>query len=473
MEPTLKTKPRNYFTGVYPVKCNYHFIGATFLLTLFFSLGIFGAAGRAEAVYPVAGQRKLSLAGFLFPFCVFFAGLAIASPAYGAEYYVRTDGNNSCSGLVNQVGTSGSCAWRTLQYAADTVVTGDTVNVADGNYAGFMIQTAGALGAPINFQAIGSGANITSRNPTTADGINIEAWGDDPADYITIDGFNVYNQPRMGIRAIAGTGIVIKNCISHNNTSNGIFSGDTPGIQVLDNTVYANGSSAFEHNIYISNAQSDNPVIRGNVVRDSNAGNGLQLNGDWEMGGDGYIDNAMIENNIVYNSHFKGFSLISVRNAIISNNITYGNHGAGGVHIVEQLDSHYSSGNTVVNNTLDETATACVRINAGNTANVVFNNVCLGSTGIAFEGSGNFQSNNLTATAGFTNRASHDYSLTPGAAQIGAGLASYQSRIAPAVDFLGTVRPQGGSYDVGAYEFVGGGTPDLTPPVLPGGLNVH
>lgn len=415
-------------------------------------------------------------------FCACGAFLALPIVAQAATYYVRTDGNNNCSGLVNVGGASGECAWRTLQYAADTVVAGDTVNVADGNYVGFMIQTAGTLGAPITFQSIGDGANITTRNATTPDGINIESWGDDPADYIIIDGFNVYNQPRMGVRAIGGTGIVVQNTVAHDNDDCGIFTGWTPNFSVLNTTTYNNGSTLMQHNIYISNSTSDNPIVRGNIAYDSGGGNGIQLNGDWESDDfppvgdqDGFIDNALIENNILYGNYAKGFSLISVRNSMIRNNITYNNGipdgSAGGIHIVQQMDSHYSSGNTVVNNTMDEPAVACVRINALNTANVVFNNICLGNSGIVFEGSGNFESNNSNSTAGFTNRASHNYTLLEGAVQIGAGLALYQSRPAPTTDFLGTARPQGGTYDIGAYEYIIS-SGDTVAPVSPSGLSV-
>jgi hypothetical protein len=375
----------------------------------------------------------------------------------GNTYYVRPDGHDTATG-VNNSSNSSTGAWLTLQHAADTVAAGDTVLVADGTYAGFYVETSGISGSPITFRAIGTGANITSRNTRTADNINVESWTATPASYITIDGFNVSAATRVGIRAIAGTGIILQNNIIHNNADCGILTAGTPSIQVLYNTAYSNGTTGQMHNIYVSNAGSDSPVIRGNIAYSAGGGNGIQLNGDYTSGGDGYIDNAIIEDNIVYSNHQKGFSLISIRNGIIRNNITYNNgSSAGGIHLVQQGGTYYSTGNIVVNNTLDEPNIACVRINANNTANIVFNNICIGSTGIVFEGSGNFQSNNLSSTNGsgiFLNYAGHDYHLVAGSPAIDAGLSAYQSAAAPSVDFIGTARPQGASFDNGAYEFI-------------------
>ena len=385
----------------------------------------------------------------------------------GNIYYVRPDGHDSASGKGNTSNTS-TGAWLTLQHAANLVAAGDTVYVADGNYAGFMLRASGTSSMPITFQAIGTGANIISRNATTSDGINIESYSSILPSYIVIDGFNVSNQPRMGIRVIGGTGVVIKNNTVRNSLDCGIFSGNTPSIQVLDNTTYNNGTTGLQHNIYVSNAASDNCVIRGNIVYGANGGNGIQVNGDYLEGGDGYIDNAIIEDNIVYSNRQKGLSLISIRYATVQNNVIYNNGtSAGGIHIVDQQGSHYSINNMVVNNTIDEPSIAAVRINSGSTGNTVFNNICIGSTGIVFEGSGNYQSNNYSSTGGsgiFANYAGHDYRLSAASPAIGYGLATYQSDTPPALDIIGTTRPQNGVIDAGAYEYIS--ATDTSKPVV-------
>jgi len=417
-------------------------------------------------------QYKLLVAA-VFAFALFM----FCADADAATYYVRPDGHNGASGANNNSNAS-TGAWLTLQHASDTVGPGDTVLVADGTYAGFYVETSGTSGNPITFRALGTGSNITSRNSRTTDNINIESWESWMADYITIDGFNVSGATRMGIRAIGGTGIVVKNNTVYNNGDCGIFTGGTPDFSAIDNVAYNNGSTLFQHNIYISNADSDNPIVRGNITYAAGGGNGVQLNGDWLEGGDGYIDNAIIEDNISYDNAAKGFSLISVRNGIIRNNITYDNGipagSAGGIHIVEQQSSHYSSGNTVVNNTMDEPGVACVRINALNTANVVFNNICIGDRGIVFEGSGNFQSNNYSASSAgsavFVNAASHNYHLLSNSPAKDYGIATYRSKSAPTVDFESAARPSGAGYDAGAYEYQEAG--DITPPSAPSGLRV-
>ena len=64
--------------------------------------------------------------------------LLSSTVAYGATYYVRTDGNNANAGTTN----SAAGAWRTIDWAADHVGAGDTVRAQNGTYP--EVVTAGA-----------------------------------------------------------------------------------------------------------------------------------------------------------------------------------------------------------------------------------------------------------------------------------------------------------------------------------------
>lgn len=77
----------------------------------------------------------------------------LSQTAMGATYYVRTDGNNSNTGLTDSAGG----AWLTVQKAADTMVAGDTVIVGNGTFPEIVATKAnGSSGSPVTFQ--GSGA---------------------------------------------------------------------------------------------------------------------------------------------------------------------------------------------------------------------------------------------------------------------------------------------------------------------------
>ena len=78
--------------------------------------------------------------------------------AFGAAYYVRTDGNNSNAGTTDSAGG----AWLTVQKAATTMVAGDTVTVKNGRFPEYVtVSTAdGSSGSPIRFIAESTNAVV-------------------------------------------------------------------------------------------------------------------------------------------------------------------------------------------------------------------------------------------------------------------------------------------------------------------------
>ncbi|MBW2455498.1 MAG: right-handed parallel beta-helix repeat-containing protein, partial [Deltaproteobacteria bacterium] len=210
------------------------------------------------------------------------AGALIASTAHAETYHVDPGGSDGATGL------SGA-PWATLQHAADQVVAGDTVMVAAGTYVGFALTTGGTDGSPITFQAA-EGVTVDTDNGSTPDGINVEG-----ADYVVIEGFNLVGLTRAGIRCALSNFVTIRNNTAADNGVWGIFSGFCDDILVEANDC---SGSVDEHGVYVSNS-ADRPTVRGNVLWNNNA-NGLHMNGDSGMGGDGVIEEALVEGNIIF-----------------------------------------------------------------------------------------------------------------------------------------------------------------------------
>ena len=205
---------------------------------------------------------------------------------------------------------SSSSPWRTLQHAADVVNAGDTVIVRAGNYAGFYLTSDGTAASRIVFQAE-AGVTINQRNAITPDGINLEG-----ADYVTVEGFNVVGMPRTGIRSVLNHDVIIRNNRLDKNGKWGILTGFSDDLLIESNVATR---SQVEHGIYVSNS-GDRPIIRNNVIW-GNRANGIHMNGDVSLGGDGIISGALVEGNVIYDNGVGGGSGINcdgVQNSIDS-----------------------------------------------------------------------------------------------------------------------------------------------------------
>jgi parallel beta-helix repeat protein len=295
------------------------------------------------------------------------------------------------------------------------------------------------------------------------------------------------------------THVTIRNVHSYSNGYWGILTGFVNDVLIEDNVT---SGSAVEHGIYVSNS-GDRPVIRNNTVFD-NRGNGIHMNGDESLGGDGIISNAIVSGNVIY-SNAKlnaqgqpggggGINMDGVQNSRIENNLLYNNH-ASGISLYRIDGGASASGNVVANNTVYQASDArwALNIQQGSTNNTVRNNVLISNSGsrgaidISSDSLSGFTSDYNTVISRFTTNGggthqtlaqwrvstgqdvhslvatadqlfvnpTNDFHLLSTAPAINAGTATQ----APAVDLDGQPRPNGGAFDIGAYEWFTGETP--------------
>ena len=228
------------------------------------------------------------------------------------------------TGATLNVGTGQT--YTTIQAACTAATTGDTVFVhaAGSPYAGCQIIAPHVGG--ITVLAENSSVVVNSPGDVSGDIFNF-----DTVDSIILDGFEVTAGTRMGVRVISSTGSIVRNCNIHNNASNGILTGFLTNFQVYANSISVNGTSAGQHNVYISNSDTayNGIHIYGNTIFNAVAGNNLQLNGDCStLDNSGFstgeITGFLIERNLFYGGPAHAIQLIDSSYGLIRNNVMYG-----------------------------------------------------------------------------------------------------------------------------------------------------
>ncbi|MBK8323910.1 MAG: right-handed parallel beta-helix repeat-containing protein [Betaproteobacteria bacterium] len=228
---------------------------------------------------------------------------------------------------------------------------GKTVLVFDGNYAGFQVPSnrSGTLQAPFTVKAQAGNANITS----TASGSDGDGIWISNADYVVVEGFRIDNMSGHGIGCHNASstnpmvGVTIRNNTVTNSGISNIYCSNAAG-SLIENNV-ATGAKA-EHGIYLANGGADNTTIRGNVLS-GNFRNGLHLNGDISIGGDGLHTGIVIEGNTIFGNTDNAMDLDGMYDSTIRNNLIYGN-GHHGIRVF-QIDASAGAGNLrIFNNTI-------------------------------------------------------------------------------------------------------------------------
>jgi hypothetical protein len=332
-------------------------------------------------------------------------------------FYVRTDGNDNCNGQYNNGGTSGNCAWRTVQKAASTLTAGQTARVQSGTYSeavtisnsGNAISRINLIGDnnPILDYPSGTGITMAGKSYINISGFTIRNYAnygvlvDSASNHIDLNSLVVYNSGSQGILMTNGvSNITVSNSIVHNNGWNEIqVYGDpdyTTGINqyitISNNEVYNCGHSCID-----IHTMANHITILNNIVhRDSGVGNGgIYVHNGYVAGRyHNYIsvinntvynnywsvlmeqsNNSIVQNNILY-SNSRGIDADANFNTSINHNIVY-NSGVEGVSLWDSLGTSFN--NTIESNTINGITGNGILVNE-NRYNIIKNNIIVSNT---------------------------------------------------------------------------------------------
>jgi hypothetical protein len=222
--------------------------------------------------------------------------------------------------------------------------------------------------------------------------------------------------------------------------------------ELIDSLVHSNGVDDFDHGCYM---QSGNNLIDGNSVYD-NTGWGITFyNGSYS----GALVNNIVRNNKVYDNAAAGDRGVGIHigggsDNLVYNNLIWGNNGGMEVAYGGTTDNAVYN-NTIWSNPSPVNNKAAITVVAGSTGTVIRNNILYAnySDTISDAGSGTTESNNITANPNFVSTTPADPDFlkidvsSTAVLDVGYDLSGIVDD-----DFMGTARPQGVAWDVGAYE---------------------
>ncbi len=464
-----------------------------------------GSKTLSKTFYFVSMSKSKSYLLLFFLFLIFLLGLLFGSPdisfSSGNTYYVAKNGHDSNPGTESK-------PWKTIQKAASSLNSGDTVLIKQGTYKERVVpQKSGGSGNYITYKAYpnhavtidGNGISwdscewgglfhISGRSYITVSGIkviNSTCWAGffvSDSNNVTLENNSTYNTKSSGILAYNSSGVIasgndIQKAVNGGTQECISFSG-VNGFEVKYNKVHSGvGKELGGEGIDIKQGSSNGKVY-GNQVYDLPKEVGIYIDAyskytknigvfsnkvstpvgialSSEDGG--VLDNVKVNNNIVYNCANDGIIVTSWidngprKNIYIINNTVYKNGYAGGNGGINIQSSNVS--NIVVrNNILSKNNTFGIKVSGGAT---VDHNL--------FDGSSVKGSNAVKADPKFVNASGLDFHLLKGSPAIDNG----SSSLAPSTDFEGTRRPQGKGFDIGADEYGSGSSGTIYYPTTP------
>jgi parallel beta-helix repeat protein len=379
-------------------------------------------------------RRHLRFAGS------FVCGLALAGGLVGAQvsdaatYYVATTGNDLDPGTEAN-------PFRTVNKGVKVLKPGDTLYVRNGTYDESLrnkIPGGTSWSAPVKVAAF-PGESVTLKPSTGTqviylsgnrryiiiEGLILDASG------VSADGIKITNND--GTAATAAHHIRLQNVEVKNAPNQGIIvSQYCDDNEFLNLRVHHNGTDAsYDHGIYLTSSRN---LIEGGDWH-HNKEYGIQL---YRLGTGNIVRNARVHDNS------QGIVSSQQADNLIVNNLVYQNTRRGIV---------LASGNNlkVYQNTVYNNGRIGIDIATAAAANAqVANNISFGHlTNIHDLGTNTTLSNNLTTDPQFVDASLYDFRLNGTSPAIDTGMTLSEVT----ADYANVSRPQGASYDIGAYEY--------------------
>lgn len=392
------------------------------------------------------------------PLCVLFFFIG-AMTVHAATRYVATTGSNTTCTAATNIGTPA----QTIAFGLSCTVAGDTLYLRGGTYnesidsnkltipTGTSYSDAPLISSyPSETVTLNGNINIAhtyvqyvefARLVLTATYQNISVGGFEAPHHIKFTGMEVKDGIEQCVQLgklshhVWFTGGRIHDCAYNATSTPPGYPMYISGSDHLIENMEIYGSNSYCIHIYYSNTPKPAGVTVRNSVLHHCALKTASSAAIILTGGD---SNAAY-NNILYNNSGHGIINMSGTNTHIYNNTVYGGSQTG------------------------------IYIQSAATNTDVRNNIAYGNatTQILNEGTGTILSKNLTSDPRFVNVATLNFNLQTSSPAINVG--DFLSQVA--TDIKQTPRPQGGAYDIGAYEVSIGS--DTAPPSSPVGLRVN
>lgn len=405
-----------------------------------------------------------------------------------ATYYVDTNNpiaDDSNSGSENY-------PWKTIQRALNGVVAGDTVYIKGGIYyqPSLVMTNSGTAGNPITISNFGNDVVIIDFSSGSTTGWNWNGY----KNYIIINGLQIRNSKGTGLLIQGSYNQIINNIIYNCGLTNKL-----PGItirggsycQIHNNDIYNCGS----HGIYIEtvgtelpNGYTNNNIISSNKIHNNpengvgilpnpsmsqiiSSNNIIKQNKIYANNKNGiylrYQDNIKIFSNLIYNNLEKGV-FFDVRNIIdgplnaaafvINNTIVFNDNGIQNNNVLEL---------TLKNNILAYNRSFQIAFGILISSPFISNFNLYYSTEekiayfesadltyrslIEYSDRYNIERSGIEEEPSFVNINQDNFKLQNNSSCINAG---EEQSSEYSIDILGTTRPQGLFWDIGAYEYL-------------------